>query len=295
MEVYQRREDYQKVKIKPELAMKVKKSQWKIQRRRQKIKNFFLALGIILLIFLSYWLIFLSDFFQIKQINILDDSSFLLEDINQYFKQRNAKFVPAFIYKIFPEYQKNYRNMLLFSENGLALFLKHKYPEINEIALNLSSTNQTLQIKTTLRESEYIFCQQEGAECYFVDKNGVIFERAPSISGSLIKKIISQKAVKFQFGQVLFTKELWQKIEKFFLLTATEQSPFQIESIYIDPDNLSSLKIKTRQGWFLFFNLNDNFEYLLKVIQELKESRGSKGFSQIEYLDCRFLPKIYIK
>jgi len=282
-------------KTKSEPAMKVKKSQRIIQKQKQKIKKFFLAFGIILLGFFSYWLIFLSNFFQIKQINIVDNPSFLLEDVNQYFKQRNAKFVPIIIYKIFPDYQKNYRNMLLFSKSDLTSFLRNKHPDINEITLNLSIANQTLDIQTTLRESEYIFCQQEDSNCYFVDKNGVIFEQAPSSTGSLIKQIISQKPVKFQFGQILITKDLWQRIEKLFLLTAGEQSPFKIESIYIDPDNLSSLKIKTQEGWFLYFNLNENLEYLLKVIQELKESRGNKGFSQIEYLDCRFLPKIYIK
>ncbi len=275
--------------------MKVKKSQRRIQKQKQKIKKFFLTFGIILLVFFIYWLIFLSNFFQIKQIKISNNSSFLLEDVNQYFKQRNAKFVPIIIYKIFPDYQQNYRNMLLFSENGLTSFLRNKHPKINEIILNLSITNQTLQIKTTFRESEYIFCQQENAECYFVDKNGVVFEKSPSSTGSLIKKIISQKPVKFQFGQVLIAKDLWQKIEKLFLLTNEEQSPFKIESIHIDPDNLSSLQIKTQEGWYLYFNPNDNFEYLLKVVRELKESRPQTNFSKLEYIDCRFLPKIYLR
>lgn len=275
--------------------MKIKKSQLILQKRRKKLKVLLIVLSSLTFICLIYWFIFLSNFFQIKQINVLNYKEELkeelIEEINQYFKKRNTKFVPFIIYKVFPGSKENYRNMLLFSKESLEQFLLNRHPEFKEIKSSLNISKQVLNITINLREVEYFFCKREES-CYLVDKEGVIFAQAPSITGFLIKKIVSRNSSEIKLGQKLFTKEFWQKIEKYYFLTNQDNSPFKIDSIIAELDNYSSIKIKTDKGWFLYLNLNENPEYILKIVSQLNQE---KNLAKIEYIDCRFLPKIYLK
>ncbi|MGB9680618.1 MAG: cell division protein FtsQ/DivIB [Minisyncoccia bacterium] len=274
--------------------MKAKKSQLILKRRKRRLKIVLIILGIVLLFFLIYWFIFLSNFFQIKEVNILnskeENQEELLKEVNQYFQKRNTKFVPLIIYKVLPQTRNNYRNMLLFSKEGLAKFIKNNHPEIKQINASISVSKQILTIEVIFREIEYLFCEKE--ECYLVDKVGVVFEKAPSVSGSLIKIINSPVSLKIKLGSTLFTKDFWQKIDKYYFLFDKPDSPLKIRSIIIDPNNLNSIKIKTEEGWFLYLDLKENPEYILKIVSQIKEERN---LSKIEYLDCRFLPKIYLK
>lgn len=276
------------------MKVKKKKSQIILKKRRRRFKFFLIILGCVLLFFLIYWFIFLSNFFQFKEINILNTKEEIqkevLTEVEQYFQKRNAKFVPSVIYKAFPESKKNYHNMLLFSKEGLAKFLQSRHPEFKKISASLLISKQTLNIEIGFREIEYLFCQNE--DCYLVDKEGIVFMKAPSVTGSLIKKIISFNPLDIKLGSVLFNKDFWQKIDKYYFLFEKTDSPLKINSIIIDPSNLNSLKIKTEKGWFLYLDLKENPEYILKIVSQIKEERD---LSKIEYLDCRFLPKIYLK
>lgn len=275
--------------------MRVKKSQLFLKRRKRKFKIFLIIFVIFFLFCLIYWFIFLSNFFQIKEIKIINYKEELkqelIKEINQYFQERNKKFVPLSIFKIFSEVQDNYRNMLLFSREGLNKYLKNKHPEFKEIKSGLVISRQILNVEINLRKIEYLFCQTENF-CYLVDNSGVVFDVAPAVSGSLIKKIIDPNLKDLKLGTTLFNKEFWQKIERYYLLTNKKDSPIQINSIILDSQDLSSIKIKTPEKWFLYLNLKENPEYILKIISQIKEE---KDLSKIEYIDCRFLPKIYLK
>ena len=273
--------------------MKRKSRSFSLYRKR-RIKFFFFIFLALIFITFCYWFIFLSDFFQIKEIKILNNKIELTKEIDAYFKKRNQKFVPLFVYKIFPQDEKNFRNMLLYSPSLITSFIKNNHPEIENVETQLIVKNQLLKIDFTLRKTEYLFCQTDN-ECYFIDRNGVVFDKAPLITGSLIKTIKVTKPVKITLGKAVFNEDLFKKIDKFYFLTSTPQTPFKIFFIIINPENLEVIKIKTTEGWYLYFKIDENFDYILKTIQELKASRPKTDFSKLEYIDCRFLPKIYLK
>ncbi len=264
-------------------------------KRRQRLTKFIIVFGIFFFLVLIYWFIFLSNFFQITEIDFINykgpNKEIILSEINNYFKIRNNKFVPQIIFKIFPQFQKNQKNMLLFSAERLSLYLKEKQPEFKEVKPVLDIGKQTLKIGFILREADYLYCQ-DNKDCYFLDNEGIVFSKAPEITSSLLKKIISTKPQEIILGKAIIGESLIKKIENFYKLTERKGSPFKINYFEIDPDNYSKLTIKTQEGWLLYINPNDDFEYLLKIIGQLK---AEKDFSRINYLDCRFLPKIYLK
>ena len=94
----------------------------------QRIKLLFIIILCFLLAVTLYWLIFLSDFFQIKKITIngVDNPETIELDMKTYFYTKNQKFVPAFIYKFLPRYKDSQKISFFFPQ---------------QIVLNISSIN----------------------------------------------------------------------------------------------------------------------------------------------------------
>jgi len=40
--------------------------------------------------------------------------------------------------------------------------------------------------------------------------------------------------------------------------------------------------------------MGDDFFFFFKIIAGIKEQKASDGFSNLKYIDCRYLPKVYL-
>ena len=240
-----------------------------------------------------YWLIFLSDFFQIKKINIngADNPESIELDIKTYFYSKNQKFVPAFIYKILPRYKDNQENLLLFSSTDCSQYLLNKYPEIEKLSTKLDIKNGYLTINITSREISFLLCTD--VECYLLDNNGVIFGEAPETSGSLIRKIIIHQPSPITVGTEIFPQSDLGILRSLFELSEKDGSPFKINTLELEKAKSSTIKIVTNEGWYLLIDFNSDFSEIFKIIQKLKEGELHNKTQKLQYIDCRYLPRVY--
>jgi len=128
-----------------------------------------------------------------------------------------------------------------------------------------------------------------------MDKNGVIFEKALETQGSFLKKIIILDTKKRFLGDKVISQDQLEKINKIFILVEGKESPISIDFLEIKEENFSSIKIVVNEGFYILYRLVDDFSEVLKIITEIKKQKMKGGFSNLEYIDCRYLPKVYLQ
>lgn len=257
-----------------------------------RAKLFFTAFLIILFFTFTYWFVFLSPYFQIKEIIVQGFTQNFSQKIELYLRQNNVRFVPFFIYGIFPQYLKNNKSYATFFCSDLKKYFLKQHPEIEKMDMKLNFKKGTLLVNIKQREIDFLWCVQ-GGDCFYMDKNGVVFEKAPETQGSFIRKIVFLKAKKIVLGNKVISPSMLEKLDKIFILTEDEKSPISIDSLEIKRDNFSEVKLITNQGFYVFYNLKDDFAKVLKIIIELKEQKIIDDFTNLKSIDCRYLPKIY--
>ena len=134
----------------------------------------------------------------------------------------------------------------------------------------------------------------EDRDCYYMDKNGVIFEKALETQGSFINQIVFFKNGNRSLGDEVISRDKLEKLDKIFILAKSEESPISIDFLEIKEENFSSLKIVVNEGFYVLYNLSDDFSEILKIIARIKKQKTDDDFSNLEYIDCRYLPKIYL-
>jgi len=259
----------------------------------QRIKLLFIIILCFLLAVTLYWLIFLSDFFQIKKITIngVDNPETIELDIKTYFYTKNQKFVPAFIYKFLPRYKDSQKNLLLFSSTDCSQYLLNKYPEIEKLSTKLDIKNGYLTINIASREISFLLCTD--VECYLLDNNGVVFGEAPETSGSLIRKIIIHQPSSIPIGTEIFPQADLDILRSLFELSEKDGSPFKINALELEKAKFSTIKIVTNENWYLLLNFNSDFPEVFQIIQKLIDGELKNKTQKLQYIDCRYLPRVY--
>jgi len=259
----------------------------------QRIKLLFIIILCFLLAVTLYWLIFLSDFFQIKKITIngVDNPETIELDMKTYFYTKNQKFVPAFIYKFLPRYKDNQKNLLLFSSTDCSQYLLNKYPEIEKLSTKLDIKNGYLTINIASREISFLLCTD--VDCYLLDNNGVVFGEAPETSGSLIRKIIIHQPSSIPIGTEIFPQADLDILRSLFELSEKDGSPFKINALELEKAKFSTIKIVTNENWYLLLNFNSDFPEVFQIIQKLIDGELKNKTQKLQYIDCRYLPRVY--
>ncbi len=258
-----------------------------------RIKIFFIILFIISFFGLVYWLIFLSPYFQIKKITIEGFNQSFSEKIELILEQNNRRFTPFLIYEIFPQYLENNKSYATFLFSDLESFLLKQYPKIEKIDIRSDIRKATLTVNIQQRIIDFLWCIKDSG-CYYMDKNGVIFEKALETQGSFIKKIMILDTKRRFLGDKVISQDQLEKIDKIFILTENKESSISINFLEIKEENFSSIKIVVNEGFHIFYSLTDDFSEVLKIVAEIKKQKLKDDFSNLEYIDCRYLPKVYL-
>lgn len=276
----------------------MRKSRHALRIYKSRIKFFFTAFLITLVLCFIYWFIFFSFYFQIKEVSVEGFKQSLSEEIELYLAQNNKRFVPFLIYSIFPQCLENNKSFFTFFISDLKSFILKKHPEIEEISIKTDIKNGLLSVLVKQRSIDFLWCFGEH-DCYYLDKNGIIFEKSPEISGSFIKKIVYLKEGNQEgeayLGQNVISPDKLEKLNKIFILSQEKDNLFSVKSLKIKTDDISNIEIITDNGFSIFYNLNSDFAEIIKIIQEIKNQYLQENFSSLEYINCRYLPKVYYK
>ncbi|HUS48703.1 MAG TPA: hypothetical protein VMZ91_00920 [Candidatus Paceibacterota bacterium] len=274
-----------------------------------RVKIFFIILLILSFLSIVYWFLFLSPYLQIKEITIKGFNQGFSKKIELILKQNNLRFTPFLIYEIFPQYIRNNKSYISFISSDLKNLILKQHPEIEEMDMDLNIKEGILAVNIKQRVIDFLLCDQyetvllnqdesvlpnEDRDCYYMDKNGVIFEKALETQGSFINQIVFLKTGKRSLGDEVISQDKLEKLDKIFILAKSEESSISIDFLEIKEENFSSLKIIVNEGFYILYNLSDDFSEILKIIAGIKEQKTDDDFSNLEYIDCRYLPKIYL-
>lgn len=203
-------------------------------------------------------------------------------------------------------YMFDKRNAFIFPKEKIEKVLLTKFPRIESVDISLKgSTAIILNIKE--RSGTYLYCGEVvpivpvdvGENCYFVNEDGYIFDKAPYFSGDVFFKyylpLVSSGNPK---GEYIMDKGLFGNINRFVANIKT----LGLSPIYlvIDQDGLYSLYLDHKEGAVLPKILFRDTEKLDIMFENFSIAMSKKEFAneiktkydKLLYIDLRFKNKV---
>ncbi|KKQ23310.1 MAG: hypothetical protein US36_C0002G0035 [Candidatus Wolfebacteria bacterium GW2011_GWC1_37_10] len=257
------------------------------QRKRKRLAFKFKAYSTIiffsLLIVFALYLLIQTNIFKIKNIEVVQ------LNINQ---SETQKIIGK--YKIFLAGQSKIKAILgtdniLVWENSEE-FLKSQ-PHISEFSIEKDYLNREIKIKISDREKFGIWCLsgQNPSNCWWFDKHGLIFEKAPLVEGEMIYKINDFSGRDLKIGDLAISGYLFQNLSKIF--GVLEKLEINIRTFQLS--ELSSQEISTESALYpkIYFSLRIDPNLSIATLQSLKKT----GWNKIEYIDLRVENRAFYK
>lgn len=239
---------------------------YKIRRKRSILKNRFfgIVLLVIILIILFVYFLFFHSFFQIKNIEVSGNNKVKTEQINNLIEKKN---------------------IFLFNKNETRKRILNNFSEIVEVDIK-RNLPVTIKIEIEERKPVALICQNN---CFFIDKEGIIFEKAENIEILKIKNLTLNQELKL--GEPALAKEQLEKILK---IASNMEQNLAIKIDFIELVSEKRLNIYTLEAWQVYFNLEDDIDWQLVELKTILEKEISlEEREKLEYIDLRF-EKTYI-
>ncbi len=129
--------------------------------------------------------------------------------------------------------------------------------------------------------------------CFFIDKDGVIFEEAPSVDGSLIFKIDGKsRAEDVKPGDRIFESDFLDKIfdsKKIF----EDGLGVSFPSFTVLEDNV--LEANSSFGWKIIFDSSSDLRAQMEALKKNFEEMKPEEKEVLEYFNLRIEGRIYYK
>lgn len=292
-----------------------RKSTIVFQPNRQEIKKqrsihqklFFGALFLIILLSVFYGLFFLP-FLRFNKLEIVLDNPFASVLLLEQAQNRVQEFFTKRYFFIKRD------NMLIFSEKEIRNLLFADFPEISNIKIDKNLGDRSLKIYLSKREIAAIWCKtnplsvlsadlnieikdeqnkEEIKNCFYVDKNGIIFKEAPLTFGALIILIKDFSEKEILVGQKIAEPKLIKFMSDFKNLTM-DNTQFTVNEFIIGETD-SQLKAISAEGWRIIFNDTQTAETQSLIIKKILEDEIKNKRKDLEYIDLRLENKVYYK
>lgn len=252
--------------------------------KRSKVRTyFFIFLLLVLVGALIYFLWFWSGF-KITKINIEGEK---LVDIQE---------LKAVLFSLLGDrafYFLPQDKIFIFPTGKIKEKLLAKFSEIKEINLKRELPD-TLFLKLEEREKTGIWCFKETNNCFYFDKEGVIFHPAPLMMSSLTLSIFSSSQEKPILGQQLLES---RDIEKIFQIKELCKQKANLDLVSLENYSPNSFDFEfiSRPGWRIFFNTNEELEEQVYVLVQTLEKEIGESQSNLDYIDLRVKNRAYYK
>lgn len=255
-------------------------------------KKIIIFLWFLFLILILAYVLLLSPIFKIKEIKIsgnrVIDKEEIRDSLNSFLSK---KFLVFF----------NQNNIFLARENNLKNIIFSDFPRILSIEIKKNIFNKTIDLRIIERKEAGIFCRNNpsfaeaaAGKCYYIDKEGVIFEEAPQTSGTLILTIKDNSEKGVEIGRSAIDREFMTELTN---LKDDLLSPLNLKVLdfIIDSGILKDLRVDTNEGWYILFDSSRDFKNQLQALRLVLEEKIKDGRKKLEYIDLRIENRVYYK
>jgi len=247
------------------------------RRRVLKFKIYGAIAGFFILLASVFYSVVYSSLFQIKNISILTTSDAVnIDDLRNFFANQSK--ISFFL---------GAGNILIWKSDELNRFLETQ-PRLSELAVEKNYLKREVVLTAKEREKFGIWCQLSG-DCYWFDKKGIIFDKAPQVEGEIIYKVKDFSGRELNIGSRAIDEMLFGNLFKIF--EVLDKSGLGIKTLRLNETNLEEIISESPLMPKIYFSLRTNPFFGLSVLQSLKNF----GLGKIEYIDLRVENRGYYK
>ena len=267
------------------------------------------AAGVIFVLIVGgavYFLAF-SPFFKIKEIKIQGAQTIDQERIIFLAKDLAAK---KWL-EIWPQ-----DSLVFFPGAALSRKISGEFAQISRAEVK-KIFFRMLEIKIEERQPMAVWCQNEtvkeplvaeniatstpvekkevlpqGDQCFFIDKEGIIFRESPKISSSFFPLIFGAAGQSFFLRQ----QSLASSTLEFARQAKKNVGKEGVEiSFFLENERQKELEAFTFLGWKIYFNLERSAQNQIRIIQTLFREGLKDRQGNLEYIDLRIPNRVYYK
>ncbi len=278
--------------------LELKRTKRKIHLKKMIVSVFFVFLVLVSLSFLYQW-----EKININDIQITGNKVTEAEKI----KETVEKGIAGRYLWFFPK-----TNFLFYPRRALNRELILRFPRLESVSTNVDSF-RILRVSVAERLPAYTWCGPEPDleaklpnipnKCYFMDRNGYIFDEAPYFRGEVYFKFYGKADVDDNnpLGSY-FKKTGFEKLVS--LKGMSEKIPVKPVALYLEDEKNAKMFLSSpsvgRMGPKIIFEIDSDFEKILENLQlalatEPLQSDFQKKYSSLLYIDLRFENKVYYK
>ncbi len=123
------------------------------------------------------------------------------------------------------------------------------------------------------RNRKLIWCFDKTDSCFWVDEDGVLFEKAPKTSGNLIYAITDEGDRSPEIGARIISEPLWMNLNKILVIISDLNIP--VISIKVEDIKFRELLVDSVNGPKIIFGLNIDTAFMKTALTSLKENKAS--------------------
>lgn len=247
------------------------------KERNQKRKKFLFWVFFAAAFLTVMWWFFVSPFFKITKIVQPENNIVTNEDIWQLILT-NLPF-------------KAGQNILLLLKDDLKTDLAAAFPAITDIKINKKFFHSLM---IDFAERTPIGIWRQITNCYYFDKEGIIFKEAPETEGALILKITDLENSNVRLGNKVIKDDLLKFINDFYNQIDNFKK-FKIIEFKIKPAANIDLEAITDENWSIYLDPTQNSESeannLLTVLTETLKNRTYN----LDYVDLRIPSRVFYR
>jgi cell division septal protein FtsQ len=232
------------------------------KRKKSFLINRFFWLSILSILVIGgiFYFLFLSNFFQVKEIRVEGEKEVSEEKI----------------LLVFP-----LKNIFLINLGEIKNDILDKFPQIGEVEIKRKFPD-VLEVVVSERTAVANWCGKQ--QCFLLDNNGIVFKE--KISENNFSEIGSVQNSEFSLGEKMVGEEDLSKILNISsYLKSNLELPLE-KFVIFSEDKLAA---KISEGWEIYFNLQKDIDWqLTKLRAVLEEKIPSENRKDLEYIELRF-------
>ncbi|MDP2945985.1 MAG: hypothetical protein Q8N61_00835, partial [bacterium] len=184
-------------------------------------------------------------------------------------------------------------NIFILSKNRVKSGLAATFPTITDIRIKKEPFHGLI-VNFEKRIQIGIWCQPQADNCYYFDKEGIVFKKAPQTEGALILKIEDFEKKEVFLGNKVLSNEQLTFITKF-NNKIIENNQFKIIEFKIALSANFDLEAITDRGWSIYLDQNQDpvleANNLFTILNEVIKNKASN----LKYIDLRVPSRIFYK